>query len=91
MKERFDCRLSGDELWVARDPEHHYLTKFRLRYGTWKLGHKRGRIIIEGGPFARLIMTMGYYDEDAVLKFRHKISKANYDQLMNMASSKVRP
>ena len=46
--------------------------------------------MIEGGPFARLIMTMGYYDEDAVLKFRHKISKANYDQLMNMASNKVR-
>ena len=79
MARRFDCRLNGDELWVARDPEHHYITKFRLRYGIWKLGHKKGRIMIEG--FARLIMTMGYYAED--LKFRHKISKANYDQLMN--------
>ena len=86
---RFDCRLSGDELWVARDPKHHYLTKFRLRYGEWVRGSKRGRIKIKENHLPlhipRVTMTMGYY-ENLNMEFNLKLRESNYNMIMEYAA-----
>jgi hypothetical protein len=81
---RFDCGLIGKELCVARDSEHHYLIKFILKEGKWRM-NKRGAVRVKGCPFPKITMTMGYYKEQVELRMRLKESTLNI--LMEMASS----
>ncbi len=83
---RYDCGIIGEELCVARDPEHHYLIKFIIRGGEWVFGCKKGRVRIRGNPFkAKITMTMGYYKESVEL--RMKLKESTLKILMEMASS----
>ena len=88
---RFDCGLIGEELCVARDPEHHYLIKFTLKNAKWILGCKRGRVRVKmKGNYSLLsrtglTMTMGYYEESVELGMHIKESTLNL--LMNSASN----
>ena len=90
---RFDCGLIGEELYVARDPEHHYLIKFTLKNAKWILGCKRGRVRVKRmkGNYlllsrTGLTMTMGYYEESVELGMYIKESTLNL--LMDSASSR---
>jgi hypothetical protein len=93
-RRRFDCAIVENELWVARDSEHHYITKFTLRYGEWKVGNKRGVIGIKdystgvsySYPSPRVTMTVGYY-ENQNIKFNLKLRESNYNILMEYAMS----
>ena len=83
---RFDCGLIGEELCVARDPEHHYLIKFTLKNAKWIMGCKRGRVRVKGNANkVKLVMTMGYYEEPVELGMHIKESTLNL--LMDSASS----
>ena len=87
--------MIGNELCVARDPEHHYLIKFTLKNGRWILGCKRGRIRMKLKKMkgncsllllrTRLTMTMGYYEESVELGMYIKESTLNL--LMDSASN----
>ena len=84
---RFDCGLIGEELCVARDPEHHYLIKFTLKNAKWIFGCKRGRVRIRGNPLkSKVTMTMGYYKEPVEL--RMKLKESTLKILMEMVSSR---
>ena len=82
---KFDCGLIGEELCVAKDPEHHYLIKFIIKGGEWIFGSKR-KVRIRGNPFkVKITMTMGYYEEP--VKLRAKIKESSLNLLMNMAAN----
>ena len=81
---RFDCGLIGEELCVARDPEHHYLIKFNLGKGKWRM-NKRSAVRVKGCPFPKITMTMGYYKEPVEL--RMSLKESTLKILMEMASS----
>jgi hypothetical protein len=84
---KFDCGVIGEELCVARDPEHHYLIKFTIKgNGKWIFGCKRGHVRIRGNPFkSKITMTMGYYEKP--VKLNTKIKESSLTLLMNMASN----
>ena len=88
---RFDCGFIGEELCVARDPEHHYLIKFTLKNAKWILGCKRGQVRVKmKGNYSlvsrtELTMTMGYYEESVELRMHIKESTLNL--LMDSASN----
>lgn len=85
---KFDCKIVDNELWVARDSGHHYLTKFTLSNGKWIIGNKRGKIdFIKCGKgifYPRIIMTMGYY-ENPEKDFGLRIRESNYELIMSFA------
>ena len=83
---KFDCGLIDEELCIARDPQHHYITKFTIKGGKWVFGCKKGRVRIRGNPFkAKITMTMGYYEEP--MKLNAKIKESYLTLLMEMASN----
>jgi hypothetical protein len=84
----YDCGLIGNEFCVSRGPSHHYLIKFTIVNGEWVIGNKRNVIRIKvGGHYgkAKLTMTMGYYEEDPILKM--KIREELLMRLMDCVSN----
>ena len=81
---RFNCGIIGEELCIAREPKHHYLIKFTLKEGKWRM-NKRGVVRVKGCPFPKITMTMGYYEKP--MSLNTKIKESTLTLLIWMAAN----
>ena len=84
-KDYYDCGVIGNKLYVARDNEHHYITKFTLD-GEFRMTNKRLIMfkIIGNWREVKVNFSMGYYKNS--VKLNRRLNKKVYEALINKAS-----